>query len=151
MSTHNDPVADAAEVREALRALAQASRDFEIPAGTYQVTNELLGVLRSLAQVLEQVATAHTWDESRAHTDSGDRWAGVEEAFAAANALRRAASLVRRAEMAVDQASQHSGRVAWAPAAERRGTSPERTPRALFGDGDRFEHRALAKRRGLSL
>ncbi|WP_026851743.1 hypothetical protein [Glaciibacter superstes] len=87
----------------------------------------------------------------RAHTDSGDHWAGVEEAFAAANSLRRAASLVRRAELAVDQASQHSGRVAWAPAAERRGTSPERTPRALLGDGDRFAHRALSERRGLSL
>ena len=151
MPTFHEPVADAAEAREVLLALAHASRTFDDPAYTYMVMGELLGGLRSLVQVLEQVATAHTWDESRAQTDSGDHWAGVEEAFAAANALRRAASLVRRVELAVDQASQNSGRVAWAPAAKRRGTSPERTPRALSGDGDRFAHRALSERRGLSL
>lgn len=151
MPTFHDPVTDAAEAREVLRALAHASRTFDDPAHTYTVMGELLGGLRSLVQVLEQVATAHTWDESRAHTDSGDHWAGAEEAFAAANSLRRAASLVHRAELAVDQASQHSGRIAWAPAAERRSTSPERTPRALFGNGDRFAHRALSERRGLSL
>lgn len=151
MPTFHDPVADAAEAREVLRALAHASRSFDDPAHTYTVTGELLGGLRSLAQVLEQVAIEHTWDESRAHTDSGDRWAGVEEASAAANALRRAASLVRRAELAVDQASQHSGRIAWTPAVARPDPSPERSPLAPVGDNDRFAHGALSARRRLSL
>src|SRR5690606_3631856 len=125
MPTFHDPEADASEARQALRALAHATRSFEDPAHTYTVIGELLGGLRSLAQVLEQVATAHTRHESRAHTDNGDHWTGADEAFAAANALRRAANLVLRAELATNQASQHSGRVAWAPTADSPDPSPD--------------------------
>ena len=145
MPTFSNPVEDAADAREAVRALAHASRAFADPADTYQVVGELLGTLRSLEQVLEQVAAAHVLHQDKAFLDNGDREAGVDEAWAAANALRRAAELVQSAENAVDQASQHSSYIAWhpAPVASR----PELDPFSR----DPFEALPVSSRRGLSL
>jgi len=145
MPTFSNPVEDAADAREAVRALAHASRAFADPADTYQVVGELLGTLRSLEQVLEQVAAAHVLHQDKAFLDNGDREAGVDEAWAAANALRRAAELVQSAETAVDQASQHSSYIAWhpAPVASR----PELDPFSR----DPFEAPLISSRRGLSL
>ncbi len=138
MPTFDDPLADGEEARQALRALAHATRSFAIPAHTYEVIGELLGGLRSLEQVLHQVASAHTAHEEFAFTDDGEHWPGVEEAFAAANALKRAALLVSRAERAVDQASGHSGRIAW-NARPFRPVSPVGEVLApRFGPGDPF-------------
>ena len=145
MPTFSNPVEDAADAREAVRALAHASRAFADPADTYQVVGELLGTLRSLEQVLEQVAAAHVLHQHNAFLDNGDREAGVDAAWAAANALRRAAELVQSAETAVDQASQHSSYIAWhpAPVASR----PELDPFSR----DPFEALPVSSRRGLSL
>lgn len=114
MPTFQDPVVDGEEACQALRALAHATRSFDQPAETYTVVGDVLGGLRSLEQVLEQLASAHTSETAITRTDDGDPWAGIEEAHAAASALRRASTLVARAGIAVDQASQHSGRIAWA-------------------------------------
>ncbi len=145
MPTFSNPVQDATETRQAVRALAHASRAFADPADTYQVVGELLGTLRSLDQVLEQVAAAHVLHQDKAFLDNGDHEAGVDEAWAAANALRRAAELVQSAETAVDQASQHSSYIAWhpAPVAGR----PELDPFSR----DPFEAPPVSSRRGLSL
>lgn len=145
MPTFSNPVQDATETRQAVRALAHASRAFADPADTYQVVGELLGTLRSLEQVLEQVAAAHVLHQDKAFLDNGDHEAGVDEAWAAANALRRAAELVQSAETAVDQASQHSSYIAWhpAPVASR----PELDPFSR----DPFEAPPVSSRRGLSL
>lgn len=145
MPTFSNPVQDAAETRQAVRALAHASRAFADPEDTYQVVGELLGTLRSLEQVLEQVAAAHVLHQDKAFLDNGDHEAGVDEAWAAANALRRAAELVQSAETAVDQASQHSSYIAWhpAPVASR----PELDPFSR----DPFEAPPISSRRGLSL
>lgn len=113
MPSFQDPVSDGAEACTALRALAHATRTFDNPAQTYEVVGDLLGGLRSLEQVLDQLALAHTNADAIARTDDGDHWAGVEEAHAAALALRRASTLVARAGLALDRASQHSGRIAW--------------------------------------
>lgn len=145
MPTFSNPVQDATETRQAVRALAHASRAFADPEDTYQVVGELLGTLRSLEQVLEQVAAAHVLHQDMAFLDNGDHEAGVDEAWAAANALRRAAELVQSAETAVDQASQHSSYIAWhpAPVANR----PELDPFSR----DPFEALPVSSRRGLSL
>lgn len=145
MPTFSNPVQDATETRQAVRALAHASRAFADPADTYQVVGELLGTLRSLEQVLEQVAAVHVLHQDKAFLDNGDHEAGVDEAWAAANALRRAAELVQSAETAVDQASQHSSYIAWhpAPVASR----PELDPFSR----DPFEAPPVSSRRGLSL
>lgn len=68
MPTFDDPLADGEEARQALRALAHATRSFAIPAHTYEVIGELLGGLRSLEQVLQQVASVHTAHEEFAFT-----------------------------------------------------------------------------------
>jgi hypothetical protein len=145
MPTFSNPVQDATETRQAVRALAHASRAFADPEDTYQVVGELLGTLRSLEQVLEQVAAAHVLHQDKAFLDNGDHEAGVDEAWAAANALRSAAELVQSAETAVDQASQHSSYIAWhpAPVASR----PELDPFSR----DPFEAPPVSSRRGLSL
>lgn len=116
MPTFQDPVVDGEEACQALRALAHATRSFEQPAETYAVVGDILGGLRSLEQVLDQLASAHTSADAIARTDEGDQWAGIEEAYAAASALRRASTLVARAGLAVDRASRHSGRIAWSSA-----------------------------------
>ena len=145
MPTLSNPVQDATETRQAVRALAHASRAFADPEDTYQVVGELLGTLRSLEQVLEQVAAAHVLHQDKAFLDNGDHEAGVDEAWAAANALRRAAELVQSAETAVDQASQHSSYIAWhpAPVASR----PELDPFSR----DPLEAPPVSSRQGLSL
>ncbi len=145
MPTFSNPVADAADAREAARALAHATRTFAEPADTYLVVGDLLGTLRSLEQVLEQVAAMHVLHQDIAFLDSGDRSGGLIEADAAATALRRAAALVGQAERAVDEASQHSGRIAWhpAPALDEPALDP-------FGR-DPFEARPVTSRKGLSL
>lgn len=145
MPTFSNPVQDATETRQAVRALAHASRAFADPEDTYQVVGELLGTLRSLEQVLEQVAAAHVLHQDKAFLDNGDHEAGVDEAWAAANALRRAAELVQSAETAVDQASQHSSYIAWQPAPVA--SRPELDPFSR----NPFEAAPVSSRRGLSL
>lgn len=145
MPTFSNPVEDAADARESVRALAHASRAFRDPADTYQVVGELLGTLRSLEQVLEQVAAAHVRDQGRAFLDNGDRSGGLIEADSAARALRRAAAAIGQAERAVDVASQRSGRIAWHPAPV--GDEPGLDPFSR----DPFDGPPLNSRRGLSL
>lgn len=78
MPTFDDPLADAEEARQALRALAHATRTFASPSETYAFVGELLGGLRALQQVLGLVASAHTRHEEFAFTDDGEHWTGVE-------------------------------------------------------------------------
>ena len=113
MPTSQDPIVDGEEARQALRALAAATRSLDDPEQTYDVTGNLVSGLKSLEQVLGQLSSAHTSAAASARTHDGDHWGGVEEAYAAANALQRASTLVARAGLAVDRASQHSGRIAW--------------------------------------
>lgn len=116
MPTFQDPVVDSEEACQALRALAHATRSFDQPAETYAVAGEVLGGLRSLGQVLSQLASAHTSESAIPRAEDGNLGAGIEEAYAAATELRRASALVARAELAVDRASQHSGRIVWGSA-----------------------------------
>jgi hypothetical protein len=134
MPTFQDPVVDGREASQALRALAHATRTFDDPAQTYDVVGDLLGGLRSLEQVLDQLAFAHTSSDAIARTDDGDQWAGVEEAHAAALALRRASTLVARAGLALDRASQHSGRIAWGSSVAARPVSESLAPRVNPND-----------------
>ncbi|KXC04945.1 hypothetical protein ACFUTX_04935 [Microbacterium sp. NPDC057407] len=134
MPSFQDPVSDGAEACTALRALAHATRTFDNPAQTYEVVGDLLGGLRSLEQVLDQLALAHTNADAIARTDDGDHWAGVEEAHAAALALRRASTLVARAGLALDRASQHSGRIAWDSLSTPEPVSESLVPRVNAAD-----------------
>lgn len=116
MPTFDDPRKDSAEAYQALRGLAHASRTFTDPADTYPVIGDLLGDVRILRQVFDQVAAAHIAHRARAHDDFGDQAAGATSALATADNLHQAGTLMDAAEELLDTASQHSGRIAWHPA-----------------------------------
>src|SRR5690606_31169419 len=115
MPTFHDPLADAAEASEALRGLAHASRVFDDPADTYTVFGDLVAGVRSLRQVLDQLASAHLNARDRAFTDDGDHVAGAASALAAADELHQAGTLLDQAYDRLDAAFSHSGRIAWHP------------------------------------
>ncbi len=121
MPTFNSPTADAAEASEALRGLAHASRVLENPADTYPVLGDLLAGVRSLRQVLDQLATAHARNQVRAYDDAGNQGAGASHALAAASELRQAAVLLDGVHDRVDTAMGASGRIAWRPAPSEAG------------------------------
>ena len=116
MPTFQNPTADAAEASEALRGLAHATRVFEDPADTYAVLGDLLSGVRSLRQVLDQLASAHVRNQVRAYDDAGNQGAGASHALAAAADLRHAAVLLDGVHDQVDAAMGVSGRIAWRPA-----------------------------------
>lgn len=141
MPTFTDPVADAAEMSEAMRALAHASRTFDQPEDMYGVLGDLLGSVRSLEQVLTQIATAHADSRGRAANDVGDRAIGTRDALDAAGELRRAAALIGQAERRLDAASAAAGRIAWHPTAEAPEQDAGRLINIVFlqgGEADRF-------------
>lgn len=116
MPTFDNPLTDAAEASEALRGLAHATRTFENPADTYTVIGDLLSGVRSLRQVLDQLATTHLTHQDRAFDDAGSHQAGAGDALAASDELHHAGSLLDAAIDRLDAASQASGRIAWHPA-----------------------------------
>ncbi len=124
MPTFDDPRADAAEASAALRGLAHATRAMPEPAATYPVLGDLLAGLRSLRQVLDQLAAAHVDNRVLARDDAGDQTAGATSALAAADELHQAGTLLDTVEWRLDAAAQHSGRIAWHPAAP---SEPART------------------------
>lgn len=113
MPTFENPTADAKEASEALRGLAHATRTFDSPADTYAVLGDLLGGMRSLRQVLDQLATAHVSHRVRAHDDDGSETAGSISALATANELQHAAALLDEVHDRLDAAMSQSGRIAW--------------------------------------
>ena len=115
MPTFEDPRADATEASAALLGLAHATRTFSDPADTYQVIGDLLAGVRSLRQVLDQLANAHIAHRPRAHDDNGNQVAGASSVLAAAAELHQAATLLDTVQWRLDAASQHSGRIAWHP------------------------------------
>lgn len=117
MPTFDNPLTDAAESSRALRGLAHATRVFEDPADTYTVLGDLLAGVRSLRQVLDQLATAHATNRVRAHDDAGNQTAGATFALTATAELQQAAALLDGVHDRVDAAMSASGRIAWHPAA----------------------------------
>ena len=115
MPTFDKPTADARKASEALRGLAHATRVFEDPADTYAVLGDLLAGVRSLRQVLDQLATAHIANRVRAYDDGGDQAAGATNALGATSELQQAAALLDAVHERVDAAMSASGRVAWHP------------------------------------
>lgn len=120
MPTFYDPSADAGEASEALRGLAHATRSFDSPQDLYGVLGDLLSGVRSLKQVLDQLATAHVENRPRAIDDHGDHAIGSKDALATADELHQAATLIEQAEERLDAAAGAASRVAWreAPGAD---------------------------------
>lgn len=149
MPTFQNPTADAAEASEALRGLAHATRMFEDPADTYAVLGDLLAGVRSLRQVLDQLASAHVRNQVRAYDDAGNQGAGASHALAAAADLRQAVALLDRVHDQVDAAMGFSGRIAWRPAPSEAAPAPARWVGIVFLQGqDADEVLAIIDRDG---
>lgn len=147
MSTFQNPTADAAEASEALRGLAHATRVLEDPADTYTVLGDLLAGVRSLRQVLDQLATVHVSNQVRAYDDAGNQGAGASRALTAAAGLRQAAVLLDGVHDQVDTTMGVSGRIAWRPAPSD--TTPARWVGIVFLQGqDADEVLAIIDRDG---
>ncbi|MEU1970797.1 hypothetical protein ABZ477_04010 [Microbacterium sp. NPDC019599] len=106
----------AAAASTAMKGFAQSTITVDNPADLYPLIGELLGSLRSLVQVADQLAHAHMRHRGRARLDDGDATLGAHEADGATWALVRARELLDAAEHATDLASQDSSRIAWVPA-----------------------------------
>ena len=68
MPTFRDPTADSREAYEAIRGLAHATIFIEQPHEAYGVILELLGGVRSLQQVFDQLAAMHERHQGRLST-----------------------------------------------------------------------------------
>lgn len=137
MPTFHDPILDGAEASAALRGLAHATRDIPHPAETYAVIGDLLGGVRSLRQVLDQLAATHLRFRAVAHDDAGNQAAGATAALAAADELHQAGTLLDAVESRLDSASQHSSRIAWheAPAQTAEPVPARRWVSVVFLEG----------------
>lgn len=136
MPTFFDSAADAAEASEALRGLAHASRTFDQPAQMYGVIGDLSSGMRSLRQVLEQLADVHERKVAHAFNDDGDHAAGVRDALATAEELRRSARLVDQAYDRLAEAFVAAGRIAWHPEPAIEEVVPSRWINVVFLQSD---------------
>lgn len=136
MPTFFDSTADAAEASEALRGLAHASRTFDQPAQMYGVIGELSSGLRSLHQVLEQLADVHERKAAHAFNDDGNHAAGVRDALTTAEELRHSARLVDQAYDRLAEGFIAAGRIAWHPEPAVDETAPSRWINVVFLQGD---------------
>ena len=106
MPTFHDPLADAAEASEAIRGLAHASRVFDGPADTYTVFGDLTAAMRSLRQVLDQLAATHLRFRAVAHDDAGNQAAGATAALAAADVVVAAVACATEAYDQLDRLAE---------------------------------------------
>lgn len=138
MPTFDDPIPDAGEASQALRGLAHATIRMDQPADTYRVLGDLLSGVRSLHQVLDQLAATHLRHRAVAHDDNGNRAAGGRFASAAADELRQAGSLLGQVEFRLDEALQHSSRIAWHETPSAPSPEQERLHARLSGFAEPF-------------
>ena len=136
MPTFFDSTADAAEASEALRGLAHASRGFDQPAQMYGVIGDLSSGMRSLRQVLDQIADVHERKAAHAFNDDGNHEAGVRDALAAAEELHQAANLVDQAYDRLAEGFIAAGKIAWHPDPTVEEAAPSRWINVVFLQGD---------------
>lgn len=139
MPTFFDPGADAGEASEALRGLAHASRHFEHPQDMYGVLGDLLSGVRSLRQVLDQLATAHAANLPLAFSDEGNHATGSNDALATADELHQAATVIDQAEEHLDAAMSTAARIAWRGEAAPQPVALERWVSVCFMQGEDAE------------
>lgn len=136
MPTFFDSTADTAEASESLRGLAHASRGFDQPAEMTGVIGDLSSGMRSLGQALDQIADVHERKAAHAFNDAGNHEAGVRDALAAAEELRRAANLVDRAYDRLTEGFVAAGRIAWHPEPAVEEAAPSRWVNVVFLQGE---------------
>ena len=113
MPTFNDPVADADELREAVRSLAHATRSVEDPASIYLVLGSISSALASLSQSLHQLGEFHDGPTRKQAWMSGDTHAGRAASYRESWELHRAAEMIHQVAECVDRAHEIEATIAY--------------------------------------
>lgn len=113
MPTFNDPVADADELREAVRGLAHATRSIKDPTSVYAVLGSVSSALASLNQSLHQLADFHDNPGAKMASLNGDAQAGRASSYRASWELHRAAEMVDQVAECVAHAHEIEATIAY--------------------------------------
>ena len=106
MPTFNDPAADAAEARQALRGLAHATRSIDDPREIYSVLGSLSTAAASLSQSLHQIASSHEGPAQNTASVSDDSRAGRAAAYQVSWELHRAGEILRQVAQSIEHAHE---------------------------------------------
>jgi hypothetical protein len=113
MPTFNDPVADADELREAVRGLAHATRSIDDPTSIYPVLGSISSALASLSQSLHQVGEFHDGPAGKQAWINGDPHAGRAASYKESWELHRAAEMIHQVAECVDRAHEIEATIAY--------------------------------------
>src|SRR6478735_5556077 len=113
MPTFNNPVADANELREAVRGLAHATRSIEDPTSIYSVLGSISSALASLSQSLHQLGDFHDRPSRKQAWMNGDLNAGRAASYKSSWELHRAAEMVHQVAECVDRAHEVEATIAY--------------------------------------
>jgi hypothetical protein len=113
MPSSNDPVADADELREAVRGLAHATRSIEDPTSIYSVLGSISSALASLSQSLHQLGDFHDGPSRKQARMNGDLNAGRAASNKVSWELHRAAGMVHQVAECVDRAHEVEATIAY--------------------------------------
>jgi hypothetical protein len=113
MPTFNDPVADADELREAVRELAHSIRCIDDPTNIYPVLGSISTALASLTQSLHQLGDFHDGPATRVAWINGDPHAGRASSYRISWELHRAAEMIHQVAETVDPAHEIEATIAY--------------------------------------
>jgi hypothetical protein len=113
MPTFNDPIADADELREAVRGLAHSTRAIEDPTSIYPVLGSISSALASLSQSLHQLGGFHDGPTREQALINGDPHAGRAASYRESWELHRAAEMVHQVAECVDRAHETEATIAY--------------------------------------
>lgn len=113
MPTFNNPVADADELREAVRGLAHATRSIEDPTSIYPVLGSISSALASLTQSLHQLGDFHDGPATKTAWMSGDPHAGRASSYRVSWELHRAAEMIHQVAETIDRAHEIESTIAY--------------------------------------
>jgi hypothetical protein len=113
MPSFNDPVADADELREAVRGLAHATRSIEDPTAVYPVLGALSSAVASLSQSLHQLGGLHDGPARKRAWTSSDPNTGRAASYKVSWELHRAAEMVHQVAECIDRAHEIEATIAY--------------------------------------
>ena len=113
MPSFNDPVADADELREAVRGLAHATRSIEDPTSIYSVLGSISSALASLSQSLHQLGDFHDGPSRKQAWTNSDPNTGRAASYQVSWELHRAAEMVHQVAECVDRAHEVEATIAY--------------------------------------
>ena len=112
MPTFNDPVADADELREAVRGLGHATRSVDDPTAIYPVLGSISSALATLTQTLHQLGCFHDGPARKQAWINGDPHAGRAASYKESWELHRAAEMIHQVAGCVDRAHEIEATIA---------------------------------------